>query len=89
MESIVLGQPPFANIVLHFHITILLDSAFQSDSTFYSIVIVIKFVPKKSNDKKTKTISILRWTAQILVAITFLWGGVMKLFVDAQQLAEM
>ncbi len=43
----------------------------------------------KSEQKKSKTINIILWIAQVILAVSFIWASTMKLFMPAGKLAEM
>ena len=62
-----------------------MDSAFQTGSNIIWIAKIIKFVGTKKNDmtreqKTSKTMNIILWTIQGLLAATLIWAGFMKIF---------
>lgn len=63
-----------------------MDSAIQKGSNICRIVKVVIFTAHHlllnmvREQKTSKTLNIILWIAQLLLAVTFIWAGVMKLF---------
>tara|TARA_R110002020_G_scaffold110253_2_gene254733 strand:+ start:2148 stop:2717 length:570 start_codon:yes stop_codon:yes gene_type:complete len=87
MESMVLGQPPCDIIASFLCDTIPRDSAIREDSNSIWKANLFNLVPRKQTDlqimaiqKRSKALNISVWVVQILLSLTFLYAGFMKLF---------
>lgn len=67
----------------------MVDSAIHGDSNIHWIVNIDNFdfvfkqtmrVMTKTEEKTSKTMNIILWIVQVLLAATFIWAGAMKLF---------
>jgi len=72
-----------------------LDSTIQKGSTVNSEVninifgILINNYLKMKNQKHSKSIIIALWVTQIILAVCFIWGAAMKLFLPIEKLSAM
>jgi uncharacterized membrane protein YphA (DoxX/SURF4 family) len=71
-----------------------LDSTIQTESTIVreaklAIFVSIKENKMVSEQKPSKTLDVLLWIAQIILAVGFIWASKMKLFKPTDQLAAM
>jgi hypothetical protein len=87
IDSIVFGHPPLDNITFRIYITSQLDSAFRKGSNIIWVVKVVNFASSKiklvmrTKQKVSKTVSIILWSAQGILAVTMIWAGFMKIFI--------
>lgn len=72
-----------------------MDSTFQSGSTVNKEVninifeILIYIYLKMEKQSHSKTVLIMLWTSQVILAVCFIWGASMKLFLSIKELSSM